>query len=130
MYLTRYTAPTYRVCIEESAGSSDQPLEHGVVEVHGRLHAQDEEVCGPDHGGDDQPSYNSGVDTQVKVVVVWYSHLFQFRSHIPGMKEVKTIIYQIRNCRLTRVGRMLQKQAPGGVGTVSVSPPAPWWTSS
>ena len=60
---------TYWVGVKESTWCPDNALEHFVVELDGRLHADDKEVNGPDHGGETESAHNGSIDAKVEVML-------------------------------------------------------------
>ena len=62
-------SPTHRVGVKESTWCPDNALEHFVVEFDGRLHADDKEVNGPDHGDDTESAHNGSIDTKVEIML-------------------------------------------------------------
>ena len=39
------------------------------MELDGRLHADDKEVNGPDHGDDTESAHNGSIDTKVEIML-------------------------------------------------------------
>ena len=60
---------TYWVGVEESTRCPDNALKHLVVELDGRLHADDKEVDGADHGDDTESAHNGSIDAKVEVML-------------------------------------------------------------
>ena len=60
---------THRVGVKESTWRPDDALKHLVMELDGRLHADDKEVNGPNHGDDTESAHNGSIDTKVEVML-------------------------------------------------------------
>ena len=60
---------THGIGVKESTWRPDNALKHVVMELDGRLHADDKEVNGPDHGDDTESAHNGPIDTKVEVML-------------------------------------------------------------
>ena len=60
---------TYWVGVKESTRCPDNALKHLVVELDGRLHADNKEVHGADHGDDTEGAHNGSINAKVEVML-------------------------------------------------------------
>ena len=60
---------TYWVGVKESTWCPDNALKHLVVELDGRLHADNKEVHGADHGDDTEGAHNGSINAKVEVML-------------------------------------------------------------